>query len=284
MSWELEEMSIGDAKEKFGKNKWPAWLYIVLFFSPAIITFLVMRYAFNLEALFSGIVSLAIMNASINSVIAYITIKLDDKSSESLQHLEFINKEMDKLEDTLEEANDKVTGFTADLDEAKDVFRKVGVDLTQLDLDSVSDVVEKLKENREGLGEVLDNLKTVDVTEYIDQAKRINWKQLLSAAEEIMGFIQARSQDSIPAPLTLDTSNISLEPQKEEPSLPDDDEDLEWLEYATPNTEGSYSLMDEEEEEEPVRTINIPKPKPRLKRDTKKLTRDSKPRLSLRRD
>ena len=33
MSWELEEMSIGDAKEKFGKNKWPAWLYIVLFFS-----------------------------------------------------------------------------------------------------------------------------------------------------------------------------------------------------------------------------------------------------------
>ena len=148
MSWELEEMSIGDAKEKFGKNKWPAWLYIVLFFSPAIIYLPCGNevLAFNLEALFSGIVSLAIMNASINSVIAYITIKLDDKSSESLQHLEFINKEMDKLEDTLEEANDKVTGFTADLDE--DVFRKVGVDLTQLDEDSVSDVVEKLKENR----------------------------------------------------------------------------------------------------------------------------------------
>ena len=280
MSWELEEMSIGDAKEKFGKNKWPPWLYVILFFLPAITTFAIMRYAFDLETLFSGIVSLAIMNASINSVIAYITIKLDDKSSESLQHLEFINKEMDKLEDTLEEANDKVTGFTADLDEAKDVFRKVGVDLTQLDLDAVSDVVEKLKENREGLGEVLDNLKTIDVTEYIDQAKRINWKQLLSAAEEIMGFIQARSQDSIPAPLTLDTSNITLEAPKEEPSLPDDDEDLEWLEYATPNTEGNYSLM----EEEPTRTINIPKPKPRLKRGPKKLTRDSKPRPSLRRD
>ena len=97
------------------------------------------------------------MNGSINSVIAYITIKLDDKSSESLQHLEFVNIQMDKLEGTLEEANEKVTGFTADLDEAKDVFRKVGVDLTQLDLDSVADVVEKLKENREGLGEVLDN-------------------------------------------------------------------------------------------------------------------------------
>ena len=112
-------------------------------------------------------------------VIAYITIKLDDKSSESLQHLEFVNIQMDKLEGTLEEANEKVTGFTADLDEAKDVFRKVGVDLTQLDLDSVADVVEKLKENREGLGEVLDNLKKVDVSGYIDQAKRIDWKQLL---------------------------------------------------------------------------------------------------------
>ena len=280
MSWELEEMTIDEAKEKFGNHKWPVWLYAFLFFIPAIITFALLRYALEMDNLFSGIVALAIMNGSINSVIAYITIRLDDKSSESLQHLEFINKEMDKLEDTLEEANDKVTGFTADLDEAKDVFRKVGVDLTQLDLDSVSDVVEKLKENREGLGEVLDNLKTVQVTEYIDQAKRINWKQLLSAAEEIMGFIQARSQDSIPAPLTLDTSNISLSPPQEEPSLPNDDEDLEWLEYATPDNEADYSLM----EEEPVRTINIPKPKPRLKRGAKKLTRDSKPRLSLRRD
>ena len=142
-------------------------------------------------------------------------------------------------------------------------------------------MVEKLKENREGLGEVLDNLKTVDVTEYINQAKRINWKQLLSAAEEIMGFIQARSKDTISAPLELDTSSITLEPQKEEPMLPDDDDDLEWLEYATPNNEADYSLM---EEEEPTRTINIPKPKPRLKREPKKLTRDSKPRLSLRRD
>ncbi|MBK38583.1 MAG: hypothetical protein CMB45_06310 [Euryarchaeota archaeon] len=281
MSWELEGMTIDDAKEKFGKNKWPAWLYLALFFLPAALTFVVMRYGLALEPLFSGIVSLAIMNASINSVIAYITIRLDDKSSESLQHLEFINKEMDKLEGTLEEANDKVTGFTADLDEAKDVFRKVGVDLTQLDLDSVSDVVEKLKENREGLGEVLDNLKTVEVTEYIDQAKRINWKQLLSAAEEIMGFIQARTQESIPAPLTLDTSNISLTPPQEELTLPDDDEDLDWLEHATPNNEVDYSLMGEEE---PTRTINIPKPKPRLKRGTKKLTRDSKPRLSLQRD
>ena len=82
------------------------------------------------------------MNGSINSVIAYMTIQLDTKSSESLQHLENINNEMDRLEETLQEANTKVNSFTADLDEAKDIFSKVGVDLTELDLDSVADVVE----------------------------------------------------------------------------------------------------------------------------------------------
>lgn len=280
MSWEMEEMTIDDAKQKFGKTNWPGWLYAVLFFLPASATFGIMYFAVQMDALFSGIVALAIMNGSINSVIAYITIKLDDKSSESLQHLEFINKEMDKLETTLEEANQKVTGFTADLEEAKVIFRKVGVDLTELDLDSVADVIEKLKENKEGLGEVLDNLKHIEVSEYIDQAKRINWKQLLSAAEEIMGFIQARSNEKIPEPLKLDTSNIVI---SEEPSLPEEEDDLDWVQYATPNLEGNYSLMDEEEEEEPVREVKIPKPTPRLKRDKKRLTRDSAPRPSLRR-
>jgi hypothetical protein len=219
------------------------------------------------------------MNGSINSVIAYITIKLDDKSSESLQHLEFVNKQMGKLEDTLEEANEKVTGFTADLDEAKEVFRKVGVDLTHLDLDSVADVVEKLKENREGLGEVLDNLKNVEVSAYIDQAKRIDWKQLLGAAEEIMGFIQARADNTLSPPTTLDTSQITFERTQPQIELPTDEE-LEWVEYATPDNTAGHSLT---EEEEPVRTVNIPKPQPRLKRE-KKLTRDSAPRLTLRRD
>ena len=279
MSWELEQMTIDEAKDHFdSKSKWPTWLYAIFFFVPAILAFSVMYVAVEMDALFSGIVALAIMNGSINSVIAYITIKLDDKSSESLQHLEFVNKQMDKLEDTLEEANTKVTGFTADLEEAKDIFRKVGVDLTELDLDSVADVVEKLKENREGLGEVLDNLKNVDVSSYIDQAKRIDWKQLLGAAEEIMGFIQARSENTIPAPTQLDTSQIKITPVEEETIALPDDEDLEWLEYAESDNEANYTLM----EEEPVRKIDIPKPTPRLKRN-KKLTRDS-PRLTLRRD
>lgn len=273
-------MTIGEAKDHFvGKQKWPVWLYAVFFFVPAILTFSIMYLAVQLDTLFSGIVALAVMNGSINSVIAYITIKLDDKSSESLQHLEFVNIQMDKLEDTLEEANQKVTGFTADLDEAKDVFRKVGVDLTQLDLDSVADVVEKLKENREGLGEVLDNLKNVDVSGYIDQAKRIDWKQLLGAAEEIMDFIHARTDNTIPAPTQLDTSQITIKSREPEIELPEED-DMDWVDYSQPDNSGEYSLMDDEE---PVRTINIPKPKPRQLKREKKLTRDSKAPFSLRR-
>ena len=277
----MEQMTIDEAQDKFSKNKWPVWLYALLFFIPAMITFTVLRYALEMDNLFSGIVALAIMNGSINSVIAYITIKLDDKSSESLQHLDFINKEMGKLETTLEDANEKVSGFTADLEEAKDIFRTVGVDLTELDLDSVADVVEKLKENREGLGEVLDNLKNVDVTGYINQAKRIDWKQLLGAAEEIMGFIQARSDSAIPAPTQLDTSQIMLQATEPEIELPEEeDEELDWVEYAESDNTAEYSLMSEEA---PVRTVNIPKPTPRLKRGPKKLTRDSAPRPSLRR-
>jgi len=277
----MEQMSIEEAQDKFSKSKWPVWLYALFFFIPAMITFTVLRYALEMDNLFSGIVALAIMNGSINSVIAYITIKLDDKSSESLQHLDFINKEMSKLETTLEEANEKVSGFTADLEEAKDIFRTVGVDLTELDLDSVADVVEKLKENREGLGEVLDNLKNVDVTGYINQAKRIDWKQLLGAAEEIMGFIQARSDSAIPAPTQLDTSQIMLQTTEPEIELPEEeDEELDWVEYAESDNTAEYSLMGEEA---PVRTVNIPKPTPRLKRGPKKLTRDSAPRPSLRR-
>lgn len=230
-----------------------------------------MNYALKTDMLFSGIVALAVMNGSINSVIAYITIRLDDKSSESLQHLDFINKEMGKLESTLEEANEKVSGFTTDLEEAKDIFRTVGVDLTELDLDSVADVVEKLKENREGLGQVLDNLKNVEVGEYIEHAKRINWRQLLGAAEEIMGFIQARHENTLTPPIELDTSKIRFE------ALPTE-EDLEWVDYSTPDNTAEFHLI--EDSAEISREVKMPKPTPRLTRD-KPITRAPKPRLSL---
>ena len=100
---------------------------------------------------------------------------------------------MDRLESTLEDANDKVQSFTGDLDEAKELFKKIGVDLTELDLEPVADVIENLKENKDGLNEVLTHLRDIDVSDYIDQAKRIDWKQLLSAAEDVMGFIQQKS-------------------------------------------------------------------------------------------
>ena len=261
-----------EAKKVREERKWPTWLYLVLFLAPAIIAFVFMSQFLEQEALFAGITALAIMNGSINSVIAYMTIQLDTKSSESLQHLENINTEMDRLEETLQEANSKVNSFTADLDEAKDIFGKVGVDLTELDLDSVADVVEKLKENRVGLNSVLDNLRNTDVDDYISQAKRINWKQLLGAAEEIMGFIQARGENQIKAPTTLDTSQINLEPVVEEPSLPDDEPELEWTQYAEPDNTSDYTLMGEKEDE-PVRSINIPKPTPRRLTRDKKLTR-----------
>ncbi len=266
-------MSIDEAREHSqAKKPWPPWLYAIFFFLPAMVAFIVMHYTLGQELLYSGIVALAVMNGSINSVIAYITVRLDDKSSESLQHLEIVNAQMGKLEDTLEEANTKVNSFTHDLDEAKVIFSKVGVDLTELDLDSIADVVEKLKENRVGLNTVLDNLRNTDVDDYISQAKRINWKQLLGAAEEIMGFIQARGENQIKPPTTLDTSQIKLQPVTvDEPSLPDDEPEMDWVEYAEPNNVAEYTLMGEEEE--PVRSINIPKPTPRLKRD-KKLTRD----------
>jgi hypothetical protein len=97
-----------------------------------------------------------------------------------------------------------------------------------------------------------------------------------------MGFIQARSESTFASPAQLDTSQIKIGTPEPEIDLPEEeeDEDLEWVEYAQPNNSSDYTLM---QEEEPVRTINIPKPQPRLKRE-KKLSRDPKPRLSLRRD
>jgi hypothetical protein len=272
MSEKIDNMTIEEASEHFTNTKWPVWLYAAFFFIPCIVTFFLMNYVLETDMLFSGIVALAVMNGSINSVIAHITIKLDDKSSESLEHLDFINKEMGKLESTLEEANEKVSGFTTDLEEAKDIFRTVGVDLTELDLDSVAEVVEKLKENREGLGQVLDNLKSVDVEEYINHAKRINWRQLLGAAEEIMGFIQTRQNNNSKPTLELDTSQIQFG------SVPEKEEDLEWVKYASSDNTGDFQLI--EESVEVSREVKMPKPTPRLTRD-KSLNREPKPRLSL---
>ena len=180
----------------------PLWVYLFVFTVPAISTFLLMNVYLEIDTLLSGVTSLAIMNGSINSIIAWLTIRLDGQSAEALDHLDSIMTEMDRLENTLDEANDKVDNFTGDLEELRGLFKKVGVSLDELDLEPVADVVEKLKENKDGLNDILDNLRGVNVEEYIDQAKRIEWKQLLNSAEELMSFVSSSNEGkpSLPTP------------------------------------------------------------------------------------
>ena len=70
------------------------------------------------------------------------------------------------------------------------------------------------------LTEILDNLKGIDVTHYIDQVKRIHWQQLLDSAEEIMSFIQSKDT-SIPQ---LAVTSTKL-PTLSEPSIFEEEED-----------------------------------------------------------
>lgn len=171
----------------------PTWAYICIFILPGLATFGIMSEIVGSDLLFSGIVSLAIMNGSINSIIAILTIRLDGHSQDALDHLDTIMTEMENLEEVLNNASEKVDTFTTDLEEARGIFRKIGMDLDELDLEPIADTVQQLKDNKDGLGEVLSHLKEVDVSAYIAQAKRIDWKELLGAAEEVMGFIKSKT-------------------------------------------------------------------------------------------
>ena len=172
----------------------PTWAYICIFLVPALVTFYLMLEVVESDMLFAGIVALAIMNASINSIIAILTIRLDGHSQDALDHLDTIMMEMEKLEVVLENASVQVDSFTTDLDEARGLFKKIGMDLDEFDLEPIADTVQQLKDNKDGLSEVLSHLKEIDVSAYIDQAKRVDWKELLGAAEEIMGFIKSKNE------------------------------------------------------------------------------------------
>lgn len=212
----------------------PTWGYAIIFTLPAIICFLLLKEYTDFDNTYAAVISLAVMNGSINSIIAILTIRLDGHSQEALDHLDAIMGEMEKFEDTLDQANDKVTTFTDDLEEAKGIFTKVGVNLNELDLEPIAEVVEKLKENKDGLTEVLDNLREVDVTEYIAQAKGIDWKGLLDSAEEVMGFIKSKSNISeiktIQAPTLVGFSPADDEFWQEDEDLLDEEEDFEFEE------------------------------------------------------
>ena len=210
----------------------PTWIYVAVFTLPALFTFLFMGYYVEADMLLTGVTSLAVMNGSINSVIAWLTIRLDGQSAEALDHLDTIMSEMDKLESTLDEANTMVATFTDDLDEARRLFRKVGVSLDELDLEPVAEVVEKLKENKDGLNDILDNLRGVDIEDYINQAKRIEWKELLNSAEEIMTFVKGGGGKPMKIP----------EPTVTMPKLPD-------LSLLEPTVDEFFNDLDEDEDD-----------------------------------
>jgi hypothetical protein len=199
----------------------PIWGFLLLFLGPASITIGYLVLESSLDMTTSSIIALAVMNGSINGVIAWLTIRLDGHSNDALEHLDTIMGAMEELDDTMAEANEMVESFTTDLEEAKNLFTKVGVDLTSLDLEPVAEVVEKLKDNKDELGEILTHMKDINVTHYIDQAKRIDWQSLLNSAEEIMGFIQSKAGPiQVPKP---SVSNVTL--PKIGVSVFDDDDD-----------------------------------------------------------
>jgi hypothetical protein len=202
----------------------PVWVYLLLFFAPSSAMLLYLYQFTDLNTTTSAIIALAVMNGSINSVIAWLTIRLDGHSTDALEHLDAIITEMDNLEETLDDANEMVTSFTTDLNDAKRMFEQVGLDLGKVDVDSVSDVIEKIKENRVDINELLDNLKEVDITSHLEQAKRIDWNMLLDSAEEVM----RAAKDSSPAKPSV--SNVVLPnleaPVPETPIIDEDDSDF----------------------------------------------------------
>jgi len=224
-------LRLQDLLEEEAKPFLPKWGYISVFVLPALICFIVLQQFTNFDIVLTSVIALAVMNGSINSMIAILTIRLDGSSQEALDHLDAIMSEMEKFEDTLDQANQKVTAFTGDLNEAKGVFTEIGINLTELDLEPVAEVVEKLKENKDGLTEVLDNLREVDVTAYITQAKGIDWKGLLDAAEEVMGFIKSKS--NISDIKTIAAPRITFDPEEDEffedDSYLDEEEDFEFV-------------------------------------------------------
>jgi len=251
---EDEQMFISSIKNDDGL--WPTWVYLILFFGPASITYGIARYELNFDPLFAGITALAIMNGSINMVIAWMTIRLDGHSNEALEHLETIMDEMDKLEDTLDDANRMVSEFTGDLGEAQELFRRVGVNLNDLDLEPIAEVVESLKENKDDLNEILGNLRDVDVPMYVREVKSIDWPALLAGINDVMAFIKTKKDESIPRKPIGQVINVM--PTFDD-DIPEDDEldDFEEDEF------DEYRLM-------PKPQVDTAKPALSLKREKPK--------------
>lgn len=223
---------LSEALEQEQKSFLSTKTYVIVFALPAILTFILLSYYtdFNLSNI--SIMALAIMNGSINTIIAIHTIRLDSTSEEVLYNANLILDQMDALDETLDEAKNMVNSFTTDLDDAKVALGNVGVDLRKLDLEPVAEVVEKLKENKDGLTDILDNMRGVDIEYYIRQAKTIDFELLLAGINDVMVLLRARGGataplPSMPKPVLRSTKAVNRTPIGGSEDLPLDEEILE---------------------------------------------------------
>ncbi len=225
----LDDEYFPDVSDEYSSSKMqiPVWGFLAIFFLPAIIvtTYLYQSNYETLDNTAVAIIGLAVMNGSINSVIAWLTIRLDGHSNDALEHLDTIIGAMDEFDDTISDGMQNVNSFTQDLNEAKDIFSKIGVDLTGLDLEPVADVVDKLKDNKDDLGDILDSMKEADFASYIDQIKGIDWSSLLASIEEVMTFIEAKNRNASPSTFVTPTL----------PDLFDEDDDEDFFNTPTPS-------------------------------------------------
>jgi len=182
----------------------PTWLFIALFFGPATLSIFYFNDHLNLGLSDTFQNAVLVLNASVNLVIAYLTISIYATHNDLMD-------QGDEVVDLISDVSEVAQEFTGDLTEAKSVFTQVGIDISSLDLEPVADVVEKLKENKPSLTEIFDNMKGVDISKYITQAKRINWQAFLDSAEEIMGFIENKKGLEIPKPSVVSTNLPELE-------------------------------------------------------------------------
>ena len=141
-------------------------------------------------------------------------------------------------------------------DRAMQPFRHIGflheTIVQDRTVEPVAEVVEKLKYKQNAANDILDNLRGVDIEEYINQAKRIDWKQLLDAAEEILGFIQARPKaepvittndimQNISLPETIQIEELEEDwPEEEEEYVPDWEDEEDELELPEPEEDEEY--------------------------------------------
>ena len=181
--------------EREPRSPLPTWVFLLLFFGPPSGTLLYYTQSGALGASDTFQHTVLVLNASVNLVIAYLTITIYGSQEDILD-------QADDIMDTMNDVSQTSQDFTKDIAEAKSVFTQVGVDLTSLDLEPVAEVVEKLKENKDGFSEVLDGMNGIDVGHLVSQAKGIDWQKLLDAAEEVMGFIESKNVISsfTPAP------------------------------------------------------------------------------------